>query len=596
MRFVASVFVATMLASSSALAQNDISGEWANLLHEDVNHRNDAIGGGPRIGEYTGLPINEAARARADAWDASINTLPEHQTIFAPAAYWARGGGGMRISKVVNDETQQLIAYKIYRAGAGGSTTRMIWMDGRPHPPEYAAHTWEGFSTGHWEGNTLVVETTHLKAGWIRRNGLALSDRATMTERFIRHGNYITHVYEIQDPVYLTEPLIKTNGFQLTPNPVMQPYPCYPTVEVPREKGDVPHYLIGANPFTGDYAKKYKLPPLDVRGGADTALPESVKAGFTPKSGSAPSPPNPATTPDNEVHSLFVQGNVWMLVGGGVNAAVQIGDEGVLVVDTMTAALGDKLLAEIRKLAGDKPIRWIINTHVHPDHTGGNQKISEAGRSIIAGNFAGQASPGAANRASIIAHENVDAKMQQAQPPLPFSAMPTETFFTNEFEIFFNGEAVQMLHVPNAHTDGDVMVFFRKSDVLVAGDIYRTTTFPVLDASGGLNAIIGGLNQIIDITIPKDKQEGGTYVIPGHGRLTDEADVVEYRDMMTIIRDRIDDAIHKGMTLEQVKAARLVRDYEGRYGAAQGPWTTDQFIEAAYKSLKQTSTTSRREQ
>jgi len=141
-------FLLVALATRPALAQNDISGEWANLLHEDVNHRNDAIGGGPRIGEYTGLPINDAARRRADSWDASINTLPEHQTIFAPAAYWARGGGGMRISKVVNDETQQLIAYKIYRAGAGGSDVRMIWMDGRPHPPEYAAHTWTGFSTG----------------------------------------------------------------------------------------------------------------------------------------------------------------------------------------------------------------------------------------------------------------------------------------------------------------------------------------------------------------------------------------------------------------------------------------------------------------
>jgi len=333
-----------------------------------------------------------------------------------------------------------------------------------------------------------------------------------------------------------------------------------------------------------------------VRGGADTALPESIKSGFTPTAGNATSPPNPGEKIDNEVHSLFVQGNVWMLVGGGVNAAVQIGDDGVLVVDTMTGALADKLLAEIKKLAGDKPIRWIINTHAHADHVGGNAKIAEAGRSIVAGNFVGQASPGAGNRAAIIAHENVDAELQQAKPSLPFSAMPTETFFTNEFEIFFNGEAVQMFHVPNAHTDGDVMVFFRKSDVIAAGDIYRTTTFPVIDAKGSLNAIVGGLNQIIDLTIPRDKQEGGTYVIPGHGRLTDEADVVEYRDMMTIIRDRIDDAIQKGMSLEQVKAARLTRDYEGRYGANQGPWTTTQFIEAAYNSLKQTPKSSRREQ
>src|SRR3954471_14151712 len=150
-----------LLAGRPVRAQADLSGEWANLLHEDVNHRNDAIGGGPRVGDYRGLPINDAARLRADSWDAAINTLKEHQTIFAPAAYWARGGGGMRISKVVDEDTQQLIAYKIYRAAAGAGITRMIWMDGRAHPPDYAAHTWQGFSTGHWDGAMLTVETTH---------------------------------------------------------------------------------------------------------------------------------------------------------------------------------------------------------------------------------------------------------------------------------------------------------------------------------------------------------------------------------------------------------------------------------------------------
>jgi glyoxylase-like metal-dependent hydrolase (beta-lactamase superfamily II) len=588
-RFVIAA-VLVVCGARPAAAQVDLSGMWAPIFHEDQVERVP----GPEVGDYSGLPINDAMRLRADSWQASLLTLPEHQCKPHPSTYGFRGVGNLRITPEIDNKTQSTISLHTHIQWQ--EQKREIFMDGRPHPPEYAAHTWQGFSTGRWEGNTLVVETTHLKAGWIRRNGLALSDRATMTERFIRHGNYLTHVYEISDPVYLTEPLIKTNGFQLTANPVMQPYPCYPTVEVPREKGDVPHYLIGANPFIGDFAKKYKLPPQEVRGGADTALPESVKPGFTPTAGNATSPPNPGEKVDNDVHSLFVQGNVWMLVGGGVNAAVQIGDDGVLVVDTMTGAMADKLLAEVKKLAGDKPIRWIINTHAHADHVGGNAKIAEAGRSIVAGNFAGQASPGAGNRAAIIAHENVDAELQQAKPSLPVSAMPTETFFTNEFEIFFNGEAVQMFHVPNAHTDGDVMVFFRKSDVIAAGDIYRTTTFPVLDAKGNLNALIGGLNQIIDLTIPRDKQEGGTYVIPGHGRLTDEADVVEYRDMMTIIRDRIDDAIHKGMTLEQVKAARLVRDYEGRYGAAQGPWTTNQFIEAAYNSLKQTPRTSRREQ
>jgi glyoxylase-like metal-dependent hydrolase (beta-lactamase superfamily II) len=277
-----------------------------------------------------------------------------------------------------------------------------------------------------------------------------------------------------------------------------------------------------------------------------------------------------------------------MLTGGGVNAAVQIGDEGVLVVDTMSAGLADKLIAEIRKLAGDKPIRWIVNTHVDADHTGGNAKVAEAGESIIAGNFAGQAGQKAANFAKIVTHENVEARMVKAQPALPQAAMPTDTFFTDEFEMHFNGEAVQFIHVPSAHTDGDVMVFFRKSDVLVAGDAFNTTSFPVVDleSGGSLNGVVKTLNRILDITVPEDKQEGGTYVIPGHGRLTDEADVVEYRDMMTIIRDRVQSGVDKGMTLEQVKAARLVRDYEGRYGAPRGPASADALVETAYQSLK----------
>ena len=579
--------------ASPAAAQVDLSGMWAPLFHEDQVERIP----GPDVGDYAGLPINDALRMRADSWDASLLTLPEHQCKPHPSTYGFRGVGNLRITTQVDDKTQSII--KLHTHIQWQEQRRDIWMDGRPHPPDYAAHTWQGFSTGTWEGNVLVVKTTHLKAGWIRRNGLLITDQATMTERFIRHGNYLTHIYVIEDPNYLTEPLIKTNGFQLTPNPNMQPYPCYPTVEVPREKGEVPHHLPGENPFLGEFAKKHNLPQNAVRGGAETALPEFM-------SGSGTRDPGPANrnatartsntgsrTPDpgprdNEVHSLHVQGNVWMLHGAGVNAAVQIGDEGVLVVDTMTAGLGEKVVAEIKKLAGDKPIRWIVNTQVDSDHTGGNAKVAEAGESIIAGNFAGQAGQASANFAKVLTHENVEARLVKVQPALPQQALPTDTFFTDEFEIHFNGEAVQFIHVPNGHSDGDVMVFFRKSDVLVAGDVFNTNTFPTIDMEegGSINGVVKSLNQILDITVPEDKQEGGTYVIPGHGRLTDEADVVEYRDMMTIIRDRVQNAIDKGMTLEQVKAARLVRDYEGRYGAARGAATADGFVEAAYRSLK----------
>ena len=295
---------------------------------------------------------------------------------------------------------------------------------------------------------------------------------------------------------------------------------------------------------------------------------------------------SPAQAP--AVRSLHVQGNVWMINAGTVNVAVQIGDQGVLLVDTGPEGLAEAILTEVRRLAGDKPIRYIVNTHSHRDHTGGNVKIASAGKSIISGNFAAQAGTGAADAAKILAHEQTQVRMQAEGPDgVPAAGWPTDTFFVAKDAFYFNGEAVELLHQPNAHTSGDVIVHFRKSDVIAAGDVYINTTFPVINREhgGSYAGIVAALNRIIDITVPRDKAEGGTYVIPGHGRLADEADVVDYRDMATIVRDRVRDAIGRKMSLEQVKAARLVRDYDGRFGASQGSWTTDAFIEAAYRSL-----------
>ena len=297
----------------------------------------------------------------------------------------------------------------------------------------------------------------------------------------------------------------------------------------------------------------------------------------------------PAQNFDNvEVHVLPVQGNVYMLVGAGGNIAVQVGKEGVLVVDTSFAQMADKVLAAIRTLS-DKPIQYIINTHVHPDHIGGNEKLAKAGKSIVGGNFVANVGQEAASTANIIAHENVMNRMSAptgATAPTPSAAWPTDTYFTASKDMFFNGEAIQLFHEANAHTDGDSIVFFRRSDVVVAGDIFTPATYPFIDLArgGNIQGIVKGLNHIIDITVPAEKQEGGTYVIPGHGRLCDEADVVEYRDMVTIVRDRVLDMVKKGMTLAQVKAAKPTMDYDPLY-APENPAAVDRFVEGVYNSL-----------
>ena len=253
------------------------------------------------------------------------------------------------------------------------------------------------------------------------------------------------------------------------------------------------------------------------------------------------------------IETYHVQGNVHVLVGAGANVAVQVGEDGVLVVDTGAAATREALLAAIRQLS-DGPIRWIVNTSADLDHTGGNETVSQAGMTVNG------------NPAAIISHENVLARMTAANRPV--TEMPLNTFFEAGRDFFFNGEAVFLYHVPGAHSDGDIVVYFRGSDVLVAGDMFVTTHYPVIDleAGGGVDGFMQGLNTMLDIAVPAYLQEGGTYVIPGHGRVGDEADLLTYRDMIFIVRARIADLIKQGKTLEQVKAAKPALDYDLRYG------------------------------
>jgi len=298
-----------------------------------------------------------------------------------------------------------------------------------------------------------------------------------------------------------------------------------------------------------------------------------------------------ADVANSALHTMHVQGKVYMVVGDGGNITVQVGDDGVFLVDTGTAAQAPALIAEIKKIAGAQPIRWILNTTLDGDHIGGNVALKQAGDQIVAGNFAGQV--GQREGAAIIGRQELldwmSAPTGSGSDTLaPSGAWPTEAYTESHDDYFFNGEAVMAIHSPAGHTAGDSMVFFRKSDVLVAGDVFLETTFPVIDTKHGgtINGILDGLNQIIDITVPDHQEEGGTLVITGHGRLCDEADVVDYRDMLTVIRDRVQDMIRKGMTVDQVVAAGPAQDYAQRYGATSGPWTTTQFVQAVYQTLK----------
>lgn len=326
---------------------------------------------------------------------------------------------------------------------------------------------------------------------------------------------------------------------------------------------------------------------------------------------------NPMTPPPLQFWRVR-NSHVFMIPGAGANGAnvaVQVGRDGVTLVDSGSAENADKILATVKFLENyensipqplgyasetrsminfnsvppNEGIRWIINTTIGAEHIGGNEKLSGAGLTISGGNVGAYAPPGAA----IFAREELLAKLSDTKPgqkAAPSGMLPTDTYSLPQlkFNNFVNGEGVILFHAPRATTDGDTIAYFRGSDVIVAGDIFRQDTYPVIDVEkgGSIQGVLDALNHILDLSVPEFREEGGTMIIPGHGRLSDSADVGYYRDMCTVIRDRVQDMVNRGMTLQQVKAEKPTLDYDGRFGAASGPWTTDMFVEAVYKTLK----------
>jgi cyclase len=556
----------------------DLSGNWAPSAH-------DELVGDPAIAEFFGVPINEGTQAFGLAWSPSRVTVPEHQCQVHLAGYIYGGPLSLRIWEERDPQSQKVIAIRQYISTY--EQNRTIWMDGRPHPSPNAPRTWMGFSTGKWEGNTLTVYTTHMKTGELRRNGLLESDEATLVEHFIRYGNVLTHVAIVTDPLTLTEPFTRSQVFNLAlPETQSWLYPCeYVDELADRPRGDVPNYLPGKNPFLNEYANKLKIPLQAVLGGAATMYPDfrqdMKKGAFPAVAKPVVAPPPPPPTGDLDV--VHVQGNVYMISGAGGNIAVQIGDLGVLTVDTGNGKFNDRVLAEIRKLS-DKPIQYIVNTTIDPDHTGGNDVLRKAGVTITGANVTAEINDATVG-AQIVAHEKILDRMSAPngkQPPAPSGAWPTDTYTKGQKEVFFNKEPVVAIYQPKAHTDGDSMVFFRRSDVVAAGEIFDITGYPVIDVDKGgtIQGEIDALNNLMDIVIPEHEEEGGTYVIPGRGHICDEYDVLEYRDMVTIVRDRVQDAIKRGLSFADVKKANYTIDFESRYGNG------DNFVEAVYKTLK----------
>jgi glyoxylase-like metal-dependent hydrolase (beta-lactamase superfamily II) len=416
-----------------------------------------------------------------------------------------------------------------------------------------------------------------------------------MTEYFIRHDQLLLVVSIVEDPAYFTEPFVRTQHFVWAPGQTQaRPAPFEIVDEVAgRPPGAVPSYPVGT--LHDAFAKARGLAYEATQGGAATLVPEYEKrlrsgaaAAASPVVGDRLTRPplRPSRAVREGVEVLPVREGIYLLATRDGNVTAHASDDGVLLVDTGGSADTTQVSEAIRRLS-TLPVTYIINTSADPEHTGGNASFSAGGRDP-GGNAPGNSGI-RLGRAPIIAHEHVLQRMSAPTgqaPVTPFDAWPTSTYFTNKKTLFVGSDPIE-IHAHAGHTDGDSIVFFRHADVISAGDIFMTDRYPMIDVArgGSVQGTLDGLNHIIDLAIPRFNQQGGTIVVPGHGRLGNESDVVEYRDMLAIVSDRVRALIAAGRSLEQVKAARPTLDYDGVYGSDSGPWTTDMFVEALYRDL-----------
>ncbi len=634
---VAGVMTVRTDAQGGGARPPDIAGEWRLDQGEDP--------GQPPGADYLGLALNEAGRLRADSTPESVWGTPEYQCRPHSAPHQWRGVGGARILKELDPISRDIVGFRLQFMR---SLDRPIYLDDRPHPPAWAPHSWSGFSTAQWEGQTLKVTTTHLKDGFLKRGGSQTSDMLTMTEYITRHDDILTIVQVVDDPIYLDEPYVLSITYSYDPNggPATENCSGNPYAENGgTDRHHVPHFLPGQNNAIGEFIKTENWIPFEaIRGGVKTIYPEyrSVlnKAATTesitvPVSKSANDEKKAIADQsphDGQVHVLPVQGNIYMLVADGTNITASIGKDGIAVVNTGSAQMSDKVLTALDELAKNtvnapmpnscfgancpsafgapawsspyfnafiasprptQGMRYVINTSAAPEHVGGNEKLAAAAnfkRAGGAGGF-GNAVRELGTSATIVAREEVLDRLSNAKPPAPEPSWPTDTYFDEFYKLteYVNGEPLILYDAPKANTDGDSFVLFRHSEVIAAGNLLSSISYPLIDTEKGgtVQGVIDGLNHILDVAVPEYRGQGGTWIIPSHGRLSDTADVASYRNMLVVIRDRVADLKKKGMTLDQVKAARPTLDFDARYGATTGAWTTDMFISAVYRTLQE---------